>query len=167
MFKEVKYDIKIKKVLEFKHKAIFKEYIEYLHSKKKQYSLQNKKTTTFIFKILMNSFYGSTLTDKTKFRDIRICTTKRQALQFTKLSNFHSYKIINENLIIIELSKKKCIFDSPILIGSQVLFNSKCTLYNYMYDIIPKLFGRENLIYSFRDTDSIIYKIKIVHMKNI
>ena len=108
----------------------------------------------------MNSFYGSTLTDKTRFRDIRICTTKRKALKFAKLSNFHSYKIINENLIIIELSKNKCVFDSPILIGSQVLFNSKCNLYNYMFNIIPKLFGRENLIYSFTDSDSIIYKIK-------
>ena len=29
-----------------------------------------------------------------------------------------------------------------------------------MYNIIPKLFGRENITYSFRDTDSIIYKIK-------
>ena len=46
------------------------------------------------------------------------------------------------------------------MIGSQVLFNSKCTLYNYMFNIIPKLLGRENIIYSFRDTDSIIYKIK-------
>ena len=160
MMKKAGYDIIIKKILEFKHKAIFKEYIEYLYSKKKQYSLQNKKSTTFIFKILMNSFYGSTLTDKTRFRDIRICTTKRQALKFTKLPNFHSYKIINENLIIIELFKKKCIFDSPILIGAEVLFNSKCNLYNYMYNIIPKLFGRENITFSFRDTDSIIYKIK-------
>ena len=29
-----------------------------------------------------------------------------------------------------------------------------------MYNIIPKLFGRENIIFSARDTDSIIYKIK-------
>ena len=29
-----------------------------------------------------------------------------------------------------------------------------------MYNIIPNLFGRENIAYSFRDTDSIIYKIK-------
>ena len=125
MMKKAGYEITIKKILEFKHKAIFKNYIEYLYSKKKQYSLQNKKYTTLIYKIMMNGFYGSTLTDKTRFRDIRICTTKRQALKFTKLPNFHSYKIINENLIIIELSKKKCIFDSPILIGSEVLFNSK------------------------------------------
>ena len=41
-----------------------------------------------------------------------------------------------------------------------MLFNSKCNLHNYMYNIIPKLFGKENIIYSLRDTDSIIYKIK-------
>ena len=53
------------------------------------------------------------------------------------------------------------------MIGSEVLFNSKCNLCNYMYNIIPKLFGRENITYSFRDTDSITYKIKIVHTKII
>ena len=159
MMKKAGYKITIKKILEFKHKEISKNYIEYFYSKKKEYSLKNKKSTTFIFKILMNSFYGSTLTDITRFRDIRICTTKRQALKFTKLPNFHSYKIRNENLIIIELSKKKCIFDSPILIGPEVLFNSKCNLYNYMYNIIPKLFGKNNITFSFRDTDSIIYKL--------
>ena len=160
MFKEAGYDIQIKKILEFKHEAIFKKYIEFLYSKKKEYSLQNKKSMELCFKIIMNSFYGSMLTDKTKFKNIKICTTKEQALKLTKKPNFNSFNIINENLVIIKMSKNKCVFDSPILIGSQVLFNSKCNLYNYMYNIIPKLFGRENIIFSARDTDSIIYKIK-------
>ena len=43
IMKKVGYDITIKKILEFKHNAIFKEYIEYLYSKKKEYSLQNLK----------------------------------------------------------------------------------------------------------------------------
>ena len=58
------------------------------------------------------------------------------------------------------MSKNKTIFDSPILIGSIVLFNSKYNLFNYMYNIIPELFGRENIIFSMQDTDSVIYKIK-------
>ena len=29
-----------------------------------------------------------------------------------------------------------------------------------MYNIIPNLFGRENITFSLRDTDSIIYKVK-------
>ena len=160
MMKNAGYDITIKKILEFKHEAIFKNYIEFLYAKKKEYSLQKKKSFELIYKILMNSFYGSCLTDKTRFRDIRICTSKRQALKLTKLPTYVSMNPINENLLIVELSKKKCIFDSPIMIGSEVLFNSKCNLYNYMYNIIPTLFGRENISYSLRDTDSIIYKIK-------
>ena len=160
MMKETGYDITINKILEFKHEAIFKNYIEFLYSKKKEYSLQKKKSFEFIYKILMNSFYGSTLTDKTRFRDIRVCTTKRQALKLTEQPTYLSMNPTNENLVIVELSKKKCVFDSPIMIGSEVLFNSKCNLYNYMYNHIPKLFGRENIIYSFRDTDSITYKIQ-------
>ena len=109
---------------------------------------------------MMNSFYGATLTDKTRFKDIKICTTKEQAMKLTKKPNFNSFNIINENLVIIEMSKNKSIFDSPILIGSQVLFNSKCNLYNYMINIIPKLFGKDDITFSARDTDSIIYEIK-------
>ena len=84
MFKEAGYDIEIKKILEFKQEAIFKEYIEFLYSKKKEYSLSDKKAMELCFKIIMNSFYGSTLTDKTKFKDIKICTTKEQAMKLTK-----------------------------------------------------------------------------------
>ena len=131
MFKEAGYDIEIKKILEFKHEAIFKNYIEYLYSKKRQYSLENKKSMELCFKIMMNSFYGSCLTDKTRFKDIKICTTKEQALKLTKKPNFNSFNIINENLVIIEMSKNKCVFDSPILIGSQVLL-----IVNVIYIII-------------------------------
>ena len=61
MFKKAGYDIEIKKILEFKHEAIFKNYIEFLYSKKKQYALQKKKSMELCFKIMMNSFYGSQL----------------------------------------------------------------------------------------------------------
>ena len=166
MFKKAGYDITIKKILEFKHKAIFKDYIEYLYSKKKQYSLEKKKSMEFCIKIMMNSFYGSCLTDKTRFRDVRIVTSKRQGLKLSKMPNFQSMEPISENLLIVELSKNKTVFDSPIMIGSIVLFNSKCNLYNYMYNIIPGLFGRENIVYSCRDTDSILYKINNCSYKN-
>ena len=56
MFKQAGYEIEIKKILEFKHEAIFKNYIEFLYSKKKQYALQNKESISLIFKIMMNSF---------------------------------------------------------------------------------------------------------------
>ena len=33
---------------------------------------------------MINSFYGSCLTDNTKFKDIKICISKEQALKLTK-----------------------------------------------------------------------------------
>ena len=107
----------------------------------------------------MNSLYGSFLTDKTRFKDIRICTSKRQAIKLSNQPNFHSMTIVNENLVIVEMNKKKVVSDSPILIGSQILFGSKCNLYNYMYNIFPRLFDRENITFSCRDTDSIMLQI--------
>ena len=159
MFKKFGYNIEIKKIFQYEHDSFLKEYIEYLYSKKKQYSLEKKPSYSFIYKILMNSLYGSFLTDKTRFKDIRICTSKRQSIKLSNQPNFHSMKIINENLVIVEMNKKKCIFDSPILIGSQILFGSKCNLYNYMYNIFPDKFGKENILYSCRDTDSVMLKI--------
>ena len=108
------------------------------------------------------------LTDKTRFRDIKICINKEQSMKLVKQPTFKSYKIVKDDeLIIVEMNKNKYIFDSPILIGSVVLFNSKRNLYNYMYNIIPELFGKENITFSKQDTDSIIYKIKNVHMMSI
>ena len=57
------------------------------------------------------------------------------------------------------MHKTRCIFDSPILIGANILFGSKCNLYNYMYNINPELFGKENIKYLMQDTDSVMMKI--------
>ena len=84
IFKKADYDIEIKKILQFKQEPIFKNYIKYLYSKNKEYALQNKKSMELCFKIMMNSFYGSCLTDKTRFKDIKICTTKFKINQKTE-----------------------------------------------------------------------------------
>ena len=125
---------------------------------KKQYSLQKKKGMTFMIKIMLNSLYGVMLTNKEKFRDIRICTNQKQALKYSKMNNIHSFKSIHENLIIVELSKVKVTYDTCMLVGYQILMNSKCDLYEYMYKILPKLFKKQYIRYCFRDTDSIAFK---------
>ena len=62
------------------------------------------------------------------------------------------------------MDKIKSVYNSPILIGSIVLQNSKVLLFDYMYNKFPKLFGRKNMEIGYVDTDSIIFKIK--DMKN-
>ena len=105
------------------------------------------------------------LTNKEKFRDIRICNNQKQPLKYSKMNNIHSFKDIHENLIIVKLSKVRVTYDTCMLVGTQILMNSKCDLYEYMYKILPKLFKKENMTFCFRDTDSISFKINDCNYK--
>ena len=116
------------------------------------------------YEILMNSLYGSMLTKVENFRDFKIITNSKHADFYTKRPNFNSRVIINEDLAIVKMDKVKPIYNSPILIGSIVLQNSKVLLFDYMYNKFPKLYGRENMEIGYVDTDPIIFKIK--NMKN-
>ena len=141
--------LKLKKYYNLDRMISFKKYIEDLYEMKKQYSLEDKKGMSFMIKIMLNSLYGVMLTNKEKFRDIRICNNQKQALKYSKMNNIHSFKDIHENLIIVELSKVKVTYDTCMLVGSQILMNSKYDLYEYMYKILPKLFKKENITYLF------------------
>ena len=116
------------------------------------------------YKILMNSLYGSMLTRVENFRDFKIITNSKQADVYTNSSIFNSRVIINEDLTIVEMNKIKCVYNSPILIGSIILQDSKVLLFDYMYNKFPRLFGKENMKIGYVDTDSIIFKIE--NMKN-
>ena len=63
MMKEAGYDIKIKAILEYKHESVFKGYIKNLYEKKRKYGLEGKNSMKFCVKILLNSHYGSMLTN--------------------------------------------------------------------------------------------------------
>ena len=158
------YEIEIKKILEYYHSDFMKKYIDFLYDKKTEYKKIGDKSMMMTYKILMNSLYGSMLTRVENFRDFKIITNPRQADFYTKRSNFNSRVIINEDLTIVEMNKVKCVYNSPILIGSIILQNSKVLLFDYMYNKFPKLFGKENMKIGYVDTDSIIFKIK--NMKN-
>ena len=107
------------------------------------------------YKISMNSLYGNMLTKVENFRDFEIITNPKQADFYTKRPNFNSRVIINDDLTIVEMDKVKAVYNSPILIGSTILQNSKVSLFDYMYNKFPKLFGKENMKIGHVDADSI------------
>ena len=53
--KDAGYDIKIKAILEYKHEAVFKGYVESLYEKKRKYGLEGKNSMKFCIRILLNS----------------------------------------------------------------------------------------------------------------
>ena len=158
------YDIEIKKILEYYHSNFKKNYIDFLDDKKTEYRKIGDKSMMMTYEILMNSLYGSMLTRVENFRDFKMITNSKQADFYTKRSNFNSRVIINKDLTAAEMNKIKCVYNSPILIGSIILQNSKLLLFDCMYNKFSRLFGKENMKIGDVDTDSIIFKIE--NMKN-
>ena len=113
------------------------------------------------FKILMNSLFGVTMTRCEKFKNFRIVTNE-QVDKNVKKPNFNSRNIINQNLTILEMEKISITYSYPILIGSIILQNSKVHMYNYLYEIYPKLFGNDYKVL-YMDTDSIYSKLNMSH----
>ena len=98
-----------------------------------------------------------------KFKDLKIITKESQVNNQIKKPNFSCRNIINENLTILEMKKTSVVYNSPILIGSIILQNSKVHMFSYLYKISPKLFGNYKVLYM--DTDSIYSKLNISHNK--
>ena len=155
------YEIKIKKVLEYKHSDFMKPYIDFLFEKKSYYKKNNDIGMSSTFKILANSLFGVMMTRCEKFKDFKIVTKESQVDKQIKKPNFSCRNIINENLTILEMDKTSVVYNYPILIGSIILQNSKVHMFNYLYKIYPRLFGDYKVLYM--DTDSIYAKSNISH----
>ena len=117
------------------------------------------------FKILANSLFGVTMTRYERFKNFKIVTTEDQVDKQVKKPNFNSRNIVNKNLSILEMEKTSVVYSYPILIGSIILQNSKVHMYNYLYNIYPKLFKDYKVLYM--DTDSIYAKLNMTHERYV
>ena len=155
------YEIVIKKILEYRHSNFMKLYINFLFEKKSYYKKIGDIGMSNTFKILANSLFGVMMTRCEKFKDFKIVTKESQVDKQTKKPNFSCRKIININLTILKMEKISITYNYPILIGSNILQNSKVHMFNYLYKIYPRLFGDYKVLYM--DTDSIYAKLNIFH----
>ena len=155
------HEIKIKKILEYKHSNSMKPYIDFLFEKKSYYKKIGDVGMSNTFKLLANSLFGVMMTRCEKFKDYKIVTKESQVDKQVKKPNFSCRNILNEKLTILEMEKTSVMYNYPILIGSIILQKSKVHMFNYLYKIYPRLFGDYKILYM--DTDSIYSKLNISH----
>ena len=73
--------------------------------------------------------------------------------------NFHTMKLIDNNLAIIEMKKVKVKMNKPIYVGLSILDISKITMYEFWYDYVRiKYEDKARLCYM--DTDSFVVNFK-------
>ena len=106
-----------------------------------------------------NSLFGKTIENVRKHRDIKLVTTDKRRNQLVSEPNCHTTKYFSENLLAIEMKKKKVKINKPVYLGLSILEMSKTLMYELWYDYIePKYQNNAKLYYM--DIDSFIINIK-------
>ena len=138
---------KVHRVIEFNQEAWLKKYIE----------LRKKASNDFekdFFKLMNNAVFGKTMENVRKHRDIKLVKTDHKKNKLVSEPNYHTMKLISENLSIIEMKKVKVKMKKPIYLGLSILEISKI-MYDFWYDYIKKKYG-DMVKLCYMDTDSVL-----------
>ena len=60
-----------------------------------------------LFKLMNNTFFGKTMENVKKHRDIKLVTTDKRRNNLMSEPNYHAIKCFSENLAAIEMRKAK------------------------------------------------------------
>ena len=147
---------KVHRVIEFEREAWLKEYIDV------NTELRKKATNDFekdFFKLMNNAVLEKTMENVRKHRDIKLVKSDKKRNKLVSEPNFHTMKLIDNNLAIIEMKKVKVKMNKPIYLGLSILDISKITMYEFWYDYV-KIIYQDKARLCYMDTDSFVVNIK-------
>ena len=147
---------KVHRVIEFNQKAWLKKYIDINTELRKKASNDFEK---YFFKLMNNAVFGKTMENVRKHRDIKLVKTDCKRNKLVSKPNYHTMKLIEENLSVIEMKKVKVKKNKPIYLGLSILEISKTTMYEFWYDYMKKKYG-DIVKLCYTDTDSLVMTIK-------
>ena len=148
---------KVHRVIEFDQEAWLKEYIDVNAELRKKASNDFEKD---FFKLMNNAVFGKTMENVRKHRDIKLVKTDKKRNTLVSKPNYHTMKLIDNNLAIIEMRKVKVKMNKPIYLGLSILDVSKLTMYEFWYDYVKSKYEDKARL-RYMDTDSFVVNIKI------
>ena len=147
---------KVRRVIEFNQEAWSKKFIDMNTELRKKASNDFEKD---FFKLMNNAVFGKTMENVRKHRDTKLVKTDHKRNKLVSEPNYHTMKLISENLSIIEMKKVKVKMNKPIYLGLSILEISKIIIYEFWYDYMKKKYGYMVKL-CYMDTDSLIMNIK-------
>ena len=119
---------KVHKVIEFNQEPWLKRYIDMNTELRRKASNDFEKN---FFKLMNNAVFGKTMENVRKHRDIKLVKTDHKTNELVSEPNYHTMKLISENLSIIEMKKVKVKMNKPIYLGLSILEISKIIMYEF------------------------------------
>ena len=119
---------KVHRVIEFNQEAWLKKYIDINTELRKKASNDFEKD---FFKLMNNAVFGKTMENVTKHRVIKLFKTDCKRNKLVSEPNYHTMKLIEENLSIIGMKKVKVKMNKPIYLGMSIQEIIKRTMYEF------------------------------------
>ena len=115
-------------MIKFKQKAWLKPYIDM--NTKLRNDAKNEVEKDF-FKLMNNSVFGKIIENVREHRDIKLVTTEEKRIKLVSEPNYHTIKQFSENLLAIEMKKRKAKMNKPVYLGMSILDISKTLCMNF------------------------------------
>ena len=147
---------KVHRVIEFNQEAWLKKYIDMNTELRKKASNDFEKD---FFKLMNNTVFSKTMENVRKHKDIKLVKTDYKRNKLVSEPNYHTMKLVSENLSIIEMKKVKVKMNKLMYLGLSILEISKIIMYEFWYDYRKKKYG-DMVKLRYMDTDSLIMNIK-------
>ena len=103
--------IKVHQVIEFDQEVWLKEYTNFNTELRKNAANDFEKD---LFKLMINAVFGKTMENVRKHRDIKLVRTDKKRNKLVSEPNYHTMKLIDDNLAIVEMRKIKVKMNKPI-----------------------------------------------------
>ena len=147
---------KVYRVIEFEQEAWLKKYIDF------NTDLSTKASNEFekdFFKLINNAVFGKTMENVRKLRNIKLVRNDNKRNKLVSEPNYHTMKLTDEELAIIEMKKTRVQMNKPIYLGLSILEISKITMYEFWYDYVKSKY-MDNARLCYMDMDSFVINVK-------
>lgn len=145
---------KVHRVLVFNESNFLKKYINFCTEKRGQAESDFDKR---LFKLMSNSNFGKFIENSSKYLDMKLALNKKMAKKWISNPNYHSYRVISDNLVAIFLHRKTNIIKQAYGIGFSILDLSKEFMYDAFYNVMRPALGKKCDVL-FSDTDSLFIR---------
>ncbi|KAJ8031107.1 hypothetical protein HOLleu_27721 [Holothuria leucospilota] len=144
----------IYQVIEFTPKTCFKTFGDAVSDARREGDRDpSKAIIADTMKLIGNSSYGKTITNKEGHRDVSI-VPEDKASRLINETNFRELNEISTGCYEVESAKRSIAMDLPIQIGFFVYQYAKLRMLEFYYDFLDKYFDRQYWEYVEMDTDS-------------
>ena len=147
---------KIHRILSFTQSPWLEPYIKFNTEQRK---LAKNEFEKDFFKLMNNSVFGKTMENLRNHVNVELVTHQERLRKVIAKPNFTSFRIFDENLAAVQVTKPTLTLNRPIYAGMAILDLSKTLMYDFHYNHIKTLYGdRAKLLLT--DTDSLCYEIE-------